>query len=102
MISLRETRDEGLAPARGRHSVSCSPHVRLAFHGPLGSIVGACVIATWACGLIRSTAAIRLDMNPDRDLAGRLRQAIESQGNQLAGLIFGAWAPGTFGPSSRW
>jgi Co/Zn/Cd efflux system component len=47
---------------------------------PLAGVVGACVIASSAYGLIRSTAAIPLDMNPDR--TGRLRQAIESQGDR--------------------
>jgi hypothetical protein len=31
-------------------------------------------------------------MNPDRDMAGRVRQAIENQGDQLADLHL--WRPG--------
>jgi Co/Zn/Cd efflux system component len=64
---------------------------------PLAGVVGACVIASSAYGLIRSTAAILLDMNPDR--AGRLRQAIESQGDRPHLWRLG---PGASGASSRW
>jgi cation diffusion facilitator family transporter len=64
---------------------------------PLAGIVGACVIASWAYGLIRNTAAILLDMNPDRDMADRLRQAIESQGDQLADLHLWRLGPGHLG-----
>jgi cation diffusion facilitator family transporter len=67
------------------------------FMDPLAGIVGACVIASWAYGLIRNTAAILLDMNPDRDMAGRLRQAIESQGDQLADLHLWRLGPGHLG-----
>jgi cation diffusion facilitator family transporter len=64
---------------------------------PLAGIVGACVIASWSYGLIRNTSAILLDMNPDRDMAGRLRQAIESQGDQLADLHLWRLGPGHLG-----
>jgi cation diffusion facilitator family transporter len=64
---------------------------------PLAGMVGACVIASWAYGLIRNTAAILLDMNPDRDMADRLRQAIESQGDQLADLHLWRLGPGHLG-----
>jgi hypothetical protein len=69
---------------------------------PLAGIVGACVIASWAYGLIRNAGAILLDMNPDRDMEGRLRQTIESEEIGLPTCISGAWAPGISGPSSRW
>jgi Co/Zn/Cd efflux system component len=64
---------------------------------PLAGIVGAGVIASWAVGLIRNTAAILLDMNPDRDMESRLRQAIESQGDQLADLHLWRLGPGHLG-----
>src|SRR5580704_18002208 len=67
------------------------------FMDPLAGIVGACVIASWAYGLIRNTSAILLDMTPDRDMAGRLRQAIESQGDQLADLHLWRLGPGHLG-----
>jgi cation diffusion facilitator family transporter len=61
---------------------------------PLAGIIGACVIASWAYGLIRNTGAILLDMNPDREMEGRLRQTIESQGDQLADLHLWRLGPG--------
>jgi cation diffusion facilitator family transporter len=64
---------------------------------PLAGIVGAGVIASWAYGLIRNTSAILLDMSPDRDMEGRLRQAIESQGDQLADLHLWRLGPGHLG-----
>ena len=53
---------------------------------PLAGIVGAVVIASWAYSLIRDTGAILLDMNPDPRMANNLRQAVESEGDQLADL----------------
>jgi cation diffusion facilitator family transporter len=67
------------------------------FMDPLAGIAGACVIASWSYGLIRNTSAILLDMNPDRDMEGRLRQAIESQGDQLADLHLWRLGPGHLG-----
>jgi cation diffusion facilitator family transporter len=64
---------------------------------PLAGIIGACVIASWAYGLIRNTAAILLDMNPDRDMEGRLRATIESEGDQLADLHLWRLGPGHLG-----
>jgi cation diffusion facilitator family transporter len=67
------------------------------FMDPLAGMVGAGVIASWAYGLIRNTSGILLDMNPDRDMADRLRQAIESQGDQLADLHLWRLGPGHLG-----
>ena len=53
---------------------------------PLAGIIGACVIASWSYGLICDTGAILLDMNPDRSMASKLRQAVEGDGDQLADL----------------
>ena len=64
---------------------------------PLAGIVGACVIASWAYGLIRSTGAILLDMNPDREMEQRLRQAIEGEGDRLADLHLWRLGPGHLG-----
>jgi hypothetical protein len=58
---------------------------------PLAGIIGACVIASWSYGLIRDTAAILLDMNPDRAMAQNLRATIEREGDRLADLIYGGW-----------
>ena len=64
---------------------------------PLAGIVGACVIASWSYGLIRDTGAILLDMNPDRDMAGELRQAVETEGDQLVDLHLWRLGPGHLG-----
>lgn len=64
---------------------------------PLAGIVGACVIASWSYGLIRDTGAILLDMNPDRSMANSLRQAIESDGDQIADLHLWRLGPGHLG-----
>jgi cation diffusion facilitator family transporter len=64
---------------------------------PLAGIVGAAVIASWAYGLIRDTGAILLDMNPDPRMANNLRQAVESEGDQLADLHLWRLGPGHLG-----
>jgi cation diffusion facilitator family transporter len=64
---------------------------------PLAGIVGASVIGSWSYGLIRDTGAILLDMNPDRSMANNLRQAIESEGDQLADLHLWRLGPGHLG-----
>jgi cation diffusion facilitator family transporter len=64
---------------------------------PLAGIVGAIVIASWSYGLIRDTGAILLDMNPDKRMASNLRQAIESEGDQLADLHLWRLGPGHLG-----
>ena len=64
---------------------------------PLAGIVGACVIASWSYGLIRDTGAILLDMTPDRGLAGRLREAVEREGDTLADLHLWRLGPGHMG-----
>jgi Co/Zn/Cd efflux system component len=47
--------------------------------------------------LIRDTGAILLDMNPDRGMAKRLRQAVETGGDQLADLHLWRLGPGHLG-----
>ena len=64
---------------------------------PLAGIVGACVIASWAYGLIRDTGAILLDMNPDSKMSARLRDAIERDGDRLTDLHLWRLGPGHFG-----
>jgi cation diffusion facilitator family transporter len=64
---------------------------------PLAGIVRACVIANWSYGLVRDTAAILLDMNPDRNMAVRLRQTVEADGDQLADLHLWRLGPGHLG-----
>jgi cation diffusion facilitator family transporter len=64
---------------------------------PLAGILGAAVIASWAYSLIRDTGAILLDMNPDPRMANNLRQAVESEGDQLADLHLWRLGPGHLG-----
>ena len=61
---------------------------------PAAGMVGACVIASWSCGLIRDTSAVLLDMIPDRKLAATLRHVIESEGDELADLHLWRVGPG--------
>jgi cation diffusion facilitator family transporter len=64
---------------------------------PLAGIVGSLVIASWSYGLIRDTGSILLDMNPDRHMAANLRQAIESENDELADLHLWRLGPGHLG-----
>ena len=64
---------------------------------PLAGIVGALVIASWSVSLIRDTGAILLDMNPDRGLDRRMREAIEAGGDQVADLHLWRLGPGHLG-----
>ncbi|HUZ30617.1 MAG TPA: CDF family Co(II)/Ni(II) efflux transporter DmeF [Xanthobacteraceae bacterium] len=64
---------------------------------PLAGIVGAAVIASWSYGLIRDTGAILLDRNPDQRMATNLREALESDGDQLADLHLWRLGPGHLG-----
>jgi cation diffusion facilitator family transporter len=64
---------------------------------PLAGIIGACVIASWSYGLIRDTGAILLDMNPDRDMAARVRRAIEAEGDKVSDLHLWRLGPGHLG-----
>jgi cation diffusion facilitator family transporter len=64
---------------------------------PLAGIIGACVIASWSVRLIRDTAAILLDMNPDRHMAEHLRETIETDGDTIADLHLWRLGPGHLG-----
>jgi cation diffusion facilitator family transporter len=64
---------------------------------PVVGMIGALVVASWSFGLIRDTGAVLLDMNPDRDLADNLRQAVEADGDRLADLHLWRLGPGHLG-----
>jgi cation diffusion facilitator family transporter len=64
---------------------------------PLAGIIGACVIASWSYGLIGDTGAILLDMNPDKAMANKLREAVEAEGDTLADLHLWRLGPGHLG-----
>lgn len=64
---------------------------------PLAGLVGACVIASWAYGLVRDAGAILLDMNPDPGMADSLRSALEQDGDTLTDLHLWRLGPGHLG-----
>jgi cation diffusion facilitator family transporter len=64
---------------------------------PVVGLCGAVVIAAWSYGLIRDTGAILLDMNPDRDMAERMRAVIEVDGDRLTDLHVWRLGPGHLG-----
>jgi cation diffusion facilitator family transporter len=64
---------------------------------PAVGMCGAVVIAAWAFGLVRDTGAILLDMNPDRDMAERMRAMIEADGDRLTDLHLWRLGPGHLG-----
>jgi cation diffusion facilitator family transporter len=61
---------------------------------PAAGLVGAAVIGSWSYGLIRDTAGVLLDMNPDPKLTRGLRDAIERDGDALADLHLWRLGPG--------
>jgi cation diffusion facilitator family transporter len=64
---------------------------------PLVGLIGAAVIASWSYSLIRDTAKVLLDMNPDRELTDALRLAIERDGDKLDDLHLWRLGPGHLG-----
>ena len=64
---------------------------------PLAGTVGALVIASWSFGLIRDTAGVLLDMNPDRALEESIHGAVEAQGDRLTDLHVWRLGPGHLG-----
>jgi cation diffusion facilitator family transporter len=64
---------------------------------PVAGLIGATVIACWSYGLVRDTGAILLDMNPDRNMAERMRALIEDDGDQLTDLHLWRLGPGHLG-----
>ncbi|HKX07966.1 MAG TPA: CDF family Co(II)/Ni(II) efflux transporter DmeF [Stellaceae bacterium] len=64
---------------------------------PVMGIVGALVIANWSHGLVRDTGSILLDMTTDGAVAGRIRRAIETDGDGVADLHLWRLGPGHLG-----
>ena len=63
----------------------------------LAGIFGACVISSWAYGLIRDTGSILLDMNPDPKTADAVRAILERDGDRLVDLHLWRLGPGHLG-----
>jgi cation diffusion facilitator family transporter len=61
---------------------------------PLVGIVGACVIAVWSYGLIRSSAAVLLDVVPDRKLVDEILRRMEVGGDRISDLHIWRVGPG--------
>ena len=64
---------------------------------PLAGLIGAMVIANWSVGLLRDTGSILLDRTPDPRMAERVRQLIESEGDQVTDLHLWRLGPGHLG-----
>jgi cation diffusion facilitator family transporter len=64
---------------------------------PLAGTVGALVIAGWAFGLIRDTAGVLLDMNPDQAVEESIHGAVAAQGDRLTDLHIWRLGPGHLG-----
>jgi cation diffusion facilitator family transporter len=67
------------------------------FMDPVVGLIGAIVITAWAYTLIRDTGAILLDMNPDRNMAERMRAIVEADGDRLTDLHLWRLGPGHLG-----
>jgi len=64
---------------------------------PLAGTAGAVVIASWSFGLMRDTAGVLLDMNPDQALEESILGAIAAQGDRLTDLHLWRLGPGHLG-----
>lgn len=64
---------------------------------PLAGTVGALVIAGWAFGLMRDTARVLLDMNPDRAVEASIHGAVAEEGDRLTDLHVWRLGPGHLG-----
>ncbi len=64
---------------------------------PVAGLIGAVVIASWSYRLLRDTAAILLDMNPDAATTAAIRSTVEAAGDRLADLHLWRLGPGHFG-----
>jgi cation diffusion facilitator family transporter len=64
---------------------------------PVAGLIGAVVIANWSVGLLRDTGGILLDRTPDPHMAERVRQLIESEGDQVVDLHLWRLGPGHLG-----
>ncbi|MCJ9673931.1 MULTISPECIES: CDF family Co(II)/Ni(II) efflux transporter DmeF [unclassified Neorhizobium] len=62
---------------------------------PVMGVVGGLVIARWSWGLIRVTATILLDAQPDdQELAGKIRRSVETEEDRISDLHVWQVGPG--------
>jgi cation diffusion facilitator family transporter len=64
---------------------------------PLVGFAGAIVVGSWALGLLRDTGAILLDMVPDAGMRGKIRDAVEIDGDRVVDLHLWRLGPGHLG-----
>jgi cation diffusion facilitator family transporter len=61
---------------------------------PAVGIVGSLVIASWAVGLIRTSGAVLLDVNADKNLESAIRDRLETKGDRVTDLHLWQVGPG--------
>jgi len=61
---------------------------------PLMALVGVAVIMSWSYGLMRSAGIVLLDIVPDRQLAGKIRQRLETGDDRVSDLHLWTLGPG--------
>jgi cation diffusion facilitator family transporter len=57
-------------------------------------IIGAAVISNWALGLVRAAGAVLLDIRPNAELVGSVRECLESGSDRVADLHLWRVGPG--------
>jgi cation diffusion facilitator family transporter len=57
-------------------------------------IIGALVIANWSSGLVRAAGAVLLDIQPNAEIASRIRRALEFDSDRVADLHLWQVGPG--------
>jgi cation diffusion facilitator family transporter len=65
-----------------------------AWADPAVGIIGSCVIASWALGLIRDAGSVLLDVSADRSLEGVIRARLETRGDRVTDLHLWQIGPG--------
>ena len=61
---------------------------------PVVGLIGACVIASWAYGLMRDAGAVLLDVVPDRHIESDIRRRLEIGGDRISDLHLWQVGPG--------
>ena len=64
------------------------------FMDPVVGLIGMIVILSWGLSLVRSAGGVLLDTVPDPELARRVRDRIETDGDRLADLHLWQLGPG--------
>ena len=61
---------------------------------PAVGLIGACVIASWAYGLMRDAGMVLLDVVPDRHIENDIRRRLEADGDRVSDLHLWQVGPG--------